>query len=262
MKFLQALFNQTRLMEAAGEGGEPGAGAPVAEAPAKGAKEPVQAPLPAVTGSPKGSEEESVLDKAGFAESENDPGLNYALNFLASNGFNSESPSVLRALEGDFSLLKAELASKGVQGWEQAISLAEQSYQRHVEEMEGVAEQVGGIVSQVAEQFGVDWEQAAQHVGATAKPEEREALNNLLTDPATAHIAASYIATAFINGGEVEIEPQARATGDGAVRTGGGAGPALSRQEYTQEMAKLRKTLGDDYINSPQAQALYARLKR
>lgn len=261
MIILKALFGQTRLMNAAGEGGEPGGGAPVSAPVDKAPKEPVAAPLPVTGGSPKGTEEESVLDKAGFAESEDDPGLNYALNFLASNGFNSSSPSVLKALEGDFSLLKAELASKGVQGWEQAISLAEQSYERHVAEMEGVAEQVGGIVTQVAEQFGVDWEQAAAHVGSTAKPEEREALNSLLTDPATAHIAASYIATAFINGGDVEIAPQAKAVGDGSTRPTT-AGGTLSRQEYTQELAKLRKTLGDDYINSPQAQALYQRLAR
>lgn len=253
------------LMDEAGGDGGDGGGAPatvaVPAAPAAPAKPAVQ---------PKGTEEvqtpqkegAGALDAAGFEEVADDPGLNYALTFLAGNGFNAENPAVQAAFQGDFSLLKAELAAKGVQGWEQALGLAEQSYARAVKGKEETDAQVGQIVTDFAEQNGVDWEQAVAFVASTAKPEEKTAINSLLADPATAHIAAAYITGAFLNGGDTEIDPQARATTDAprAVQAGGGA--PLSRREYTAELGKLRQSLGDDYMHSAQAQALYRRLQR
>lgn len=241
--------------------GEPAAAAPAAVA------EPVAAPAkPPVA--PKGTEdikpakdEAAILDEAGYAQVEGDPGLNYAMKFLAGNGFNADSPAVEAAFNGDFSLLKAELAQKGISGWEQAVGLAEQSYARHVEGREASQAEVGQIVTDFAESQGVDWEQAVAHVAGSASAEEKTAINSLLADPATAHIAASYITSAFINNGSTEIEPAARATGDNAKpsNTGGGGAP-LSRREYTAEMAKLRTSMGDGYLDSPAAQALYRRL--
>jgi hypothetical protein len=245
--------------------GEPAAAAPAA------ATEP--APAPASTKldtappaakppeSPKPGDAE-VLDKAGYAAAENDPGLTYAMKFLATNGFNADNPAVEAAFGGDFSLLKAELAQKGLPGWEQALGLAEQSYDRHTKENDAKAGQVGKLVTEVAESMGVDWEQAVAHVSGSASPEEKTAINQLLSDPKTAHIAARFIAGSFIESGDTEIEPRAKATGaeTGAVQTPGGG--LLSRAEYTAELAKLRKTVGENYISSPQASALYRRLAK
>lgn len=222
-------------------------------------------PLPGVQPGvkPEPKDDASILDAAGFAPAEGDPGLNYAMKFLAGNGFNADNPAVAAAFEGDFSLLKAELAQKGIAGWEQALGLAEQSYGRHVKSQEERADAVGAIVSEFAEQQGVDWEQAVAHVAGSAKPEERTALNQLLADPATAHIAAGYITSAFINHGDTEIEPAARATGSNVTTPRVSGGEPLSRREYTAELGKLRQQLGDDsYMQSPQAQALYRRLQR
>lgn len=264
MSFAQLVgFGFSRiLMDEAGDGGGDGGGAPAAPAAAAAPAKPAV--------SPKGTEDvpapakdtAAVLDAAGFAEVEDDPGLSYALTFLAGNGFNAENPAVQAAFQGDFSLLKAEMAAKGVQGWEQALGLAEQSYQRAVEGKEATDAQVGQIVTDFAEQNGVDWEQAVAFVSSTAQPAEKTAINSLLADPATAHIAAAYITGAFINGGDTEIDPQARASTDAprAVQSQGGA--PLSRREYTAELGKLRQSLGDDYMHSPQAQALYRRLQR
>ncbi len=221
------------------------------DVPAKATPE-VQAPEPQ-----KGDAE--ALDAAGFAADPNDPGLTYTLGFLAKNGFTSETPSVAAALKGDFSLLKAELAQKGAAGWEQAIGLAEQSYDRHVKELDAQATKVGEIVTAFAESQGVDWEQAVQHVANTANDDEKSAINELLGNPATAHIAAAYITGAYINGSDTEVQPQAKATSQGGQQSREPAGGPLSRAEYTKEMAKLRDALGEDYLNSPQAQALYRR---
>lgn len=200
-----------------------------------------------------------VLDKAGFAPAENDPGLNYAMKFLAGNGFNAGDPAVAAAFEGDFSLLKAELAQKGIAGWEQALGLAEQSYERHVKENDAKAAKVGELVGGIAEAMGVDWEAAVGHVSKSASSEEKSALNTLLSDPATAHIAARFIAGSFIESGDTEIEPAARATGAEAKSIQTPAGGPLSRQEYTAELAKLRRAVGPDYMSTPQAAALFRR---
>lgn len=203
---------------------------------------------------------DAILSEAGFEQVEGDPGLNYAMSFLASNGFTADSPAVAAAFEGDFGLLKAELAKGGFAGWEQAVGLAEQSYGNAQKAEEAKASEVGKIVTEFAEQNGVDWEQAVQHVAGSAKPEERTALNTLLRDPATAHIAAGYITSAFLAADGTEVQPQAKAASQAAVGGGGGNNAPLSRQEYTQEMRKLRESLGEDYVTSPQAAALYRRL--
>lgn len=243
--------------------GEPDAAAPAA--PAEPAAKPStkldEAAASAAAPKPELGDAE-ILDKAGYAADEKDPGLTYAMKFLATNGFNAENPAVEAAFGGNFDLLKAELAQKGIQGWEQALGLAEQSYARHVKENDAKADKVGTVVTEIAAGMGVDWEQAVAHIGKSASAEEKGALNQLLSDPATAHIAARFISGSFIESGDTEIEPAARATGAATSAHAGPAGGALSRAEYTAEMSKLRTTLGDEYVNSPQAAALYRRLAK
>lgn len=202
--------------------------------------------------------DDEVLDKAGFAKSD-DQGLNYSLSFLARHGFTADNPAVDAAMGGDFSLLKAELAQKGIQGWEQALQLGEQAYGRAVDKQKAQQAEVGKVVTQVAEEFGVDWEAAVAHVGSSASPAEKAAINNLLSDPATARIAASFITGSFLNADGVERDPLVNAAGDNATAAAKPANGKLSRAEFTKEMAALRGKLGDSYINSPEAQALFAR---
>lgn len=260
------LLGTVLLNEAVADDAPPATGAAPVNAPVEPAAKPTvdvggkpeEAPVP----KPEPKDDE-VLDKAGFEANPDDPGLTYALGFLAKNGFTSESPSVQAALNGDFSLLKAELATKGAAGWEQAVGLAEKSYEAHVKELDAKADQVGKIVTGVAENLGVDWEEAVKHVASSAKDEEKTALNGLLSNPATAHIAAAYISNAYLSADGVEVAPAAKAVADGAsVTQDTGKGGPLSRREYTAEMEKLRRSMGEGYMDSPQAQALYRRLQR
>lgn len=245
-------------MEEAGDGGAGAAGVEAAPAAAT-VKVDGKEPAPAVTEQKPQPGDAEVLDKAGYAPVDNDPGLNYAMRFLAGNGFDAANPAVEAAFGGDFSLLKAELSAKGIQGWEQALGLAEQSYDRHVKEGEASAAKVGEIVTGVATARGVDWEAAVAHVGKTANADERTAINTLLGNPATAHIAAQFITGAFMESGDGEYAPAARAVGD-ATKTHQGQGGQLSRREYTAELSKLRESIGDSYMSSPQAAALFRRL--
>jgi hypothetical protein len=244
--------------------GEPEAAAAAAAADAEAIAAPAKATTkldePAAAAAPKEQPGDAeILDKAGYAPAEGDPGLTYAMKFLASNGFNADNQAVEAAFDGDFSLLKAELAQKGIAGWEQALGLAEQSYERHVKANDAKAEEVGKTVTGIAESMGVDWEQAVAHVSKTATPAEKTAINSLLSDPATAHIAARFIGGTFIESGDTEIEPAAKAVGAEVKSHAGPAGGALTRAQYNAEMSKLRDTLGNDYINSPQAAALFRR---
>lgn len=261
-----AMGAMVRYMDAAGEGGEgaaPAAAAPADAAPAAKPAVTIDTGTPAVKEAPKPEPGDAeVLDKAGYAAPENDPGLSYAMKFLAKNGFNADNPAVDAAFNGDFSLLKAELAQKGLPGWEQALGLAEQSYDRHVKANDEKATKVGEVVTEIAAGMGVDWEQAVSHIGKSASKEEKSALNTLLSDPATAHIAARFISGTFIESGDSEIEPAARATGAEVRPVATAGGGALSRAEYNTELGKLRESLGENYISSPQAAALYRRLQR
>lgn len=237
--------------EAGAGGGEPvkPATTAVETAPAATGKEPV------IPEAEQGTEDS--LGKAGFAKTE-DAGLNYSLNFLATHGFTADNPAVDAAMGGDFSLLKAELAAKGIQGWEQALALGEQAYGRAVEGQKAKQEAVGKVVMEIAENAGVDWEEAVAHV-SSASNETKAALNGLMADPATAHIAAAFITSQFLESGNSEREPLAvtQNSDTNAKRADGGT---LSRVQFTAEMRKLRESMGDSYLDSPQAQALYRRL--
>lgn len=232
----------------------PAAAAPAAKPATVAVEAPAAKPEPAVN-------KDDPLTKAGFAPAEGDPGLTYAMTFLANNGFTADHPAVDAAFAGDFSLLKAELATKALPGWEQALGLAEQSYGRHVEQGKATQEAVGKVVTDFAAEAGVDWEAAVAHVGSSASAQEKTAINQLLADPATARIAAMFITNTYANADGVEVMPQAQATNGNTTVTNTAAGP-LTRQQYTKAMGELRKQIGDGYVESPQAQALYARLQR
>ena len=258
-KLTQRLMDEMQSDGGEGAAASTEAAPAAAAAPAKPASTAVEAP--AAKPEPA-ADKNDPLTKAGFAPAEGDPGLTYAMTFLANNGFNADHPAVDAAFSGDFSLLKAELATKALPGWEQALGLAEQSYGRHVEQGKATQEAVGKVVTDFAAEAGVDWEAAVAHVGASASAQEKTAINGLLADPATARIAAMFITSTYANADGVEVLPQAQATNGNTTVTGNPAGGPLTRQQYTKAMGELRKQIGDGYVESPQAQALYARLQR
>src|SRR5690606_29641493 len=91
--------------------------APVSQDPAK--------PNPAKEEPTPQEEEEGEIE----FEATGDPGLDYALSFIARAGIDDQHPAFIAAANGDFGLLKATLAEKGLPGWEQAIALGEKAYQ-------------------------------------------------------------------------------------------------------------------------------------
>lgn len=220
------------------------------------APEPAPTPEPE---KPKGKEKEEPIE---FEQTGN-ARLDYALSFVARAGIDAEHPALVAAANGDFGLLKATLAEKGVAGWEQAVALGEEALGEIRKAETEKVEQVQQSVLQVAEAVGVDWEAAVSYAKETATEEEVAKINGLFADPFTAKIAALYITHAYKGGAAGDIPPAKSAVKENAAPvTGGQQGGTLSRAEFAAEAGKLHKKFGDSYNQTPEYKALAQRLQR
>lgn len=228
-------------------------------APAAVPAEPVIKPAavepPAVA--PKTDDDEIAYEETGDAR------MDYALGFVARAGFDADHPAIIAASEGNFGLLKAALAEKGVAGWEQAVALGEEAYKDIVAKEGEKIETIRANVLEVAEQNGVDWEAAVEFARGHGDEQEIAKINELMADPFTAKIAALYITTAYRNNSDVDVPPQRQAVKPEAVPGNPGvSGGSLTRAEFAAEAGKLHKRMGDAYVQSQEYRALAARLQR
>lgn len=194
-----------------------------------------------------------------------DAGLDYALGFLAKAGIDAEDPALIAASNGDFGLLEAILAQKGIPGWEQAINLGKQAQQRMASQRDELAQAVTDSVLGVAEAFGADWEEVAQWGRENATPEEAEAINAMFAaGPFQAKVAAHYLISNYQKSPEIDVPPRKLAIKEDAVSTpvNNSNNTPLNRKEFAQETAKLYKKYGDAYTGSQEYKALAARLQR
>lgn len=172
-------------------------------------------------------------------ESTGDTGLDMALQFIGKAGITSAHPGMQAAQKGDFSILKAALAAKGVQGWEQFVALGEDAYKRAEAATEAkqqtltklVHDSVGGAQ---------EWGAIQQWAAANAEPSEKAEINAMLNAGGLqAKQAARYLAECYNKANNVERTPvdptrNAAAGGIPAPNTG-----PLSPREYSNEVAKL-----------------------
>lgn len=193
-----------------------------------------------------------------------DPGLDYALGFLAKAGIDADDPALVAASDGDFGLLEAILAQKGIPGWEQAVALGKQAQGRMQEKAKESQAAVEAAVLGVAEAHGVDWEEAVAWGKENAEPGEIEAINKLFADPATAKIAAHYLISNFASAPGVDVPPRQNAVKDEAVGSPAAAPAqgAIDRKQFAVEAGKLHKQFGDAYTQRPEYAALARRLQR
>jgi len=201
--------------------------------------------------------------KAPAVEPTGDPGLDYALGFIYKAGIQDDHPAMQAAYQGDFGLLKALLAEKGAAGWEQAVALGEQAYGKFKASAEADAKSVGEAVTQVAEAMGVDWEEAVKWARGAASKEEAATVNEMLQSPATAKMAALWIAHNYSNQQGVDVAPRQKAVSDAAVpQPPAASGGTIDRVEFSREAGKLHKKYGDTYNQTPEYRALANRLAR
>lgn len=206
---------------------------------------------------PKGKAEPVEYEPTG------DPGLDYALSFLGKAGYHDDHPAIQAASQGDFGLLKAELASKGIAGWEQALALAERAYETARAEAAKVQAAVQESVTAVAESLGVDWEAAVEFARENATPEEIETINKMFSDPYTAKMAALWISHAYSSNPNTSVPPAREPVKPNAVPADGNTSQGtLTRAEFAAEAGKLHKRFGDAYTTTPEYKALARRLQR
>lgn len=189
--------------------------------------------------------------------------LDISLAFLGKLGIDPDHPGMKAAGNGDFSILKAHLATLGAkaQGWEANIALGEQaiadqtaaSKDRSAKDRKAMTDAVGGEET---------WVQVREFARAATEdsPSQREEVNRALQGGGIAGIAmAQYLHTLFLKNSPTQ-EPKAATVPVVAQTPAGPArGYALSPREYTAEVAKLNIKLGGRMDTSPEYKELGAR---
>lgn len=248
---------------------------PVAAAPAVAAPAaptaPVEAPAPLSLTAEATTEE----DKQAATQAEADagkPGVEYtydktgnaaldmALSFLGTNGYGPDHPAMKEAAKGNFSMLKAELSSKGIKGAAEHLALGEEAYKDHSSKREakekadrdGIIRVVGG-----EQQWSSIQKWASTNADAAEKSEIGQALRQ---GGIVARATAAYLAQQYERAAGTIIKP-GRAVSENA----GGLVPSnapLTSQQYRQELGALRAKFGSTGLDQrPEYQALAQRFQ-
>lgn len=217
-----------------------------------GAPAPAPAPAPTAPAEPAPAEGTAIE-----YEVTGDVGLDMALGFIGKQGLGPESPAVAAAMNGDFSLLRAELAGRGAkaQGWEQFIALAEKAYtdtktkndERSAKDRDAIYGSVGG------EQ---QWAAIQAWASANAEPEEKAEVNAALAAGGRqARAMAVYLAQLYTKASGTTVTPQNPLSPNAAsaAPTNG----ALSPRAYTEAVRTLHREIGPRMEDSRE----YAQLK-
>ena len=184
-----------------------------------------------------------------------DAGLDYALNFVGKLGYGDTHPAIIAAQKGDFSLIRAELATKGVAGSDAVLALAEQAYTRFAAEDAKKAEELAGFAAQAAgspENWAVVRAWAAQE----ATPQEKAQVNAAL---AQGGLVAQGVISQLVN---LYQQKHTLPKDAAAVARPGEAGTAAPSNEpmtakvYAQAVEALRQKLGNRTEDSPEYAAL------
>jgi hypothetical protein len=177
-------------------------------------------------------------------EKTGDAGLDVALDFIGRAGFTANHPAVQAAAQGEFSLLAAALAEKGVTGWEQHLNLAKEAQGRFAEQEKAKSAAIYDACLHAAGGDEKVWAETLEWASANAEPAEKEAINTALASGGVlAEAVSQWLVNSYRGAPGVTISPQASAV-NAAVVAGAGAaagnGP-LSPAEYAREVAKIRQ---------------------
>ena len=212
---------------------------------------------PAVAAVPAVKTELAADTGAVVYEPTGDVGLDMALDFVGKAGIAQDHPAMVAAQTGDFSILKAALAAKGVQGWEQFVALGEAAYARTSEQeskkaaasREAVFKAAGGEES---------WKAVQAWAGANATAEEKAEINALLNQGGlAARGAVQYLLDAYAKASNVVVNPR-DPVGDASRVTNASANGPLSPKEYASAVNQLNNKLGGRLEGSKE----YADLQR
>ena len=223
---------------------------PAASPPAQ-ATPPTPAPAPApgdmsVSAPPT----EYVLQPSG------DPATDLAFKFLATNGVVPGSAAWEAAQKGDFAVVKATLAEKGVKGAAEYVAILED---RAAKAVEGGKAKAAAVQTAVHAAVGgqESWTQIKNWVADNADDHELEAVNAALKgSPFLAKIMAEGLKARFER--STGVAPQTASAQMPGLRASGAPAP-LTAAGYQEAVTKLRQTLGNRMDGSPEFAALRQR---
>ncbi len=194
-----------------------------------------------------------------------DPKLDLALGFFGRNGLDAEHSAIKAAVQGDFSLLEAELAAKGAQGWQQYVALAKESHSNAVKAAQEADSAITGAVAKTLEQFGYSNEQWGEAINwvRTESPDDVPEINKLLASgPLGARAITAFILSNHREASGTEYVPQAKGIKEEAGANAGAARQAIepiSKSQFGIEAEKLARSLGPDYLHSKEYKQLRER---
>lgn len=195
-----------------------------------------------------------LYDKTG------DVRLDTALDFIGKLGLGPDNAAVKAAQDGDFSLLKAELARHGdkAAGWEQFVALAESAFADNKAKTEAATK---AIVEAVHGAVGGEeaWAPIQAWAKENADDSERGQINAMFAQgPFAAKAAAAYLKSLYDRANGTTVEPASATTTDARTNDGAANSGALSPAEYVKAVTALAAKLGGHIDGSPE----YAELQR
>lgn len=193
-------------------------------------------------------------------EKTGDAALDVALGFLAKAGYSHHHPAVQAAGKGDFSLLAAELAAKGIAGWEQHLNLGKEAYARGMEQAKAQNEKIKSICLTHTNGDEALWGDTLSHWSQNADPEEKAVINKALASgDIVSEAVAHYMVHLYRNASGVTINPSKGVLANGASTQSAAAATPLSPLEYGKEVQKLASRIGGSNLNGSRE---YAQLQQ
>ena len=184
-----------------------------------------------------------------------DAGLDYALNFVGKLGYGDTHPAIMAAQKGDFSLIRAELATKGVAGSDAVLALAEQAYTRFAAEDAKKSEELAGFAAQAAGS-AENWAVVRAWAAQEATPQEKAQVNAAL---AQGGLVAQGVISQLVNLYQQKHtlpKDAADVAKPGAVGTAAPSNEPMTAKAYAQAVEALRQKLGNRTDGSPEYAAL------
>lgn len=235
----------------------------VADAAAKAGTPVVDPAKPVVpaNGQPAVDNVPSDKNDAGIVtyEPTGDAGIDMALSFIGSLGIEGNDPSMVAAANGDFSFIKAKLATMGdaAKGWEMQVALAEQGYARQADAWKAEQGKTLDAVHKVA--GGADqWNALVEWAGTQVDAAEKAALDAMFdAGPTSAAMAARMLKQAYAEAKGTTITPANPATAASGVAPA--APTALTQANYHKEVSALYDQIGSRMDTSPEYAAIRQR---
>lgn len=270
--------DQTPATPATPADGQPAAGAPPAteSQPAAAAAPGADGSAPA--GEPAKTEPNPAADPAVSLEDKPEPtpdpdttheftydptgdaSLDIALNYIGKLGYSPNHPAMLAAQKGDFNLIKAELAVKGVAGASEMLAVAQEGYQRVAgaqKAKDAETRNYGEQLCQGKENFNaaLEWGRKTLSDADKAWFNSSVSQGGIAAQAAIDKLAQSYLAANKFTKHPANAAPGAAAAAGGFADNG-----PIDSATYRAEIQKLRVAAGNrGYEGSDQYKALQAR---